>query len=249
MNDSWLTANSIVPADVSCFTSDGSALTCTPSYCGRYPAVTVSATEVDCPYDASKYTQNTHASQIQQSGGQECRVCTQSTKDICSSANLLAMFGSRSTMLTAYCNDLYLVLVGTAEPTYSHNLDDIPYPPTGPTTPTCHTRESSLFLNGALVNTFVLDPTPYATASITNNVNTASFPGGGTNCMLESNAQACYMGPNLMGYSYGFNTAGAIGATIDGQALYREWKCTTWPFYVLANIPPPPPPYPNSHLE
>ena len=222
MNDSWLTANSIVPADFSCFASNGTALTCTPSYCANYKPVKDAPSEVDCPYDDSKRTQ-TRASQRQQTGGQSCRVCTQSKKDICSTANLLAMFGSRSTMIAAYCNDISLVLVASAEPTYTHNLNEIPYPPTGDTVPTCHTRESSVFLNGALVNTFVLDPTPFASSSITNNVNTASFPGGGTNCMVEANSAACYMGPNLIGNAYGFNTAGAIGATVDGQALYREF--------------------------
>ena len=74
--------------------------------------------------DAGKTISNSYiAAQLQDLG---CKTCTQSTDSMCSSSSLSSVIKSCYGLKVAYCNNEYLVLMGTGKANHDDGLKDIP---------------------------------------------------------------------------------------------------------------------------
>ena len=141
-------------------------------------------------------------------GKATCRACTQSSAPQCATAALTALHGwPGSGVKAAFCNDAFLVIMGTGAGIEPYNLADVYNPPGANINGTqCVTRTASA---GFLTNKIWLTPQLLPAASPTNNIE--AYPGGP--------GETGYMYSPVYG-TYGLPTAGAVGITISSQQIF-----------------------------
>lgn len=100
--------------------------------------------------------------------------CTQSTSSMCTNAFLSQTLKANSGLMSAYCNDNYLVLVANGTPNHNTGLSDIPRPPGQggvSYSKACVTRSFHQSYN---IYKIPLNPLKLSTASASNNISAFS---------------------------------------------------------------------------
>ena len=195
--------------DFACVASDGTPLTCAPSFCASSSAVVSSVTTPTCAFTSTAIDFAAQVARVQ------CRTCTvpSAALPVCTAAFQSALFGKFPGVKAAYCNDRYFVLHSDQSGPGSYNLDEVPFPPGGTAasgTP-CRTRSGSVTAHYSVAH-FPLYPSLLPSADPTNNINSVIFPGG------ADGAQGGYLQNGAV--SYGLSNSGGVGSTISGQELY-----------------------------
>ena len=196
------------PVDFSCFTSSGSPLSCSPSWCNSSSAVLSGASTQSCVPNA---TSQNYATLVPAVG---CKSCTTSTDARCTTAFLTATFGRFSSIYAAYCDSSRLVLLTDTRGAGVYNLDNVPSPPGGFNAAwpyaACRTRTASLTPAWSIL-TFPLAPSLYSSAATTNNANVYPGPQNGENGPLYN---------SITMTQYNIPASGKVGSTITGQDVF-----------------------------
>ena len=196
------------PADFSCFTSSGSPLSCSPSWCNSSSAVLSGASIQSCVPNA---TSQDYAILVPTVG---CKTCTTSADARCTTAFLTATFGRFSSIYAAYCDSSRLVLLTDTRGAGSYNLDNVPFPPGGFNAAwpyaACRTRMASLTPAWSVL-TFPLSPSLYSSAATTNNLGVYPGPQNGENGPLYNSITLT---------QYNIPASGKVGSTITGQDVF-----------------------------
>ena len=195
--------------DFACVASDGTPLTCAPSFCASSSAVVSSVSTPTCAFTSAAIDFAAQVARVQ------CRTCTvpSAALPVCTAAFQSALFGKFPGVKAAYCNDRYFVLHSDQSGPGSYNLDEVPFPPGGTAadgTP-CRTRSGSVTAHYSVAH-FPLYPSLLPSADPTNNINSVIFPGG------ANGAQGGYLQNGAV--SYGLSNSGGVGSTISGQEMY-----------------------------
>ena len=202
-----------VPLDFYCTADDGSVGTCSPSWCATSKEIATATTTAGCSFTGP--TAQNYQSSICKVAAKTCSVSSDAR---CTSAWLKATFGGHPEVLAAYCNDLYLVVMGTGNTGGSPNLDAIPFPPGGTdkcSGAACRTRAASV---GAATSSFVMEKIPLtpnallSTAAQNNNVNANVFPNG------NKDGPGGYL--TVGGAALGLPIAGQVGFTVTTQQIF-----------------------------
>ena len=153
------------------------------------------------------------------------KTCTQSTDLRCSSSSLTTMFSPFGSVVAAYCNDAYLVVLHYNSPsTFStmlggHNLDmmnGVIFPPQGGTGNICNTRQGSFKCSAISVSKFPLNFTLLPTDSNLNNANQNVF-GPGSSAGNQSGGWIVLNARSTDTVQVGLPTRGAVGVAMNGQ--------------------------------
>jgi hypothetical protein len=215
-------------------TPTGKPTSCSPSFCASVSVVISAPLTPSCPAPKSSPWSEVVA-EAAKPANTACKQNT--THPFCTTAFLTSTFGGRKNgVAAAYCTDRYLIVIASLNTSYPHFLDNVPYPPTGDynngthTKVLCQTRTFSMGADGNKMKYKIpLFPVPYPTASYSNNVNLASFPGGDCdsagNCVAMTKTGTeyaeCYY-PTVLGITRGLGVVTAF--SIDGQQIYAVFN-------------------------
>ena len=173
------------------------------------------------------------------------KTCTQSTDLRCTSAFLQAMFSPFSSVVAAFCNDAYLVVIHYNSPTTfsttlgGHNLDmmnGVIFPPQGGTGNICNTRQGSFKCSQLNTNKFPLNFTLLPTDAQTNNANSAVF-GPGSSAGNQSGGWIVLNARSTDTAQVGLPDRGAVGVALNGQVRVT---CHRISLPRLLTLTPPP---------
>ena len=173
------------------------------------------------------------------------KTCTQSTDLRCTSAFLQAMFSPFSSVVAAFCNDAYLVVIHYNSPTIfsttlgGHNLDmmnGVIFPPQGGTGNICNTRQGSFKCSQLNANKFPLNFTLLPTDAQTNNANSAVF-GPGSSAGNQSGGWIVLNARSTDTAQVGLPDRGAVGVALNGQVRVT---CHRISLPRLLTLTPPP---------
>jgi hypothetical protein len=194
------------PADFSCFDANNSPLSCSPSWCASSPRVTPAASVRSCEPTSAQAAPLSYTSLV---SGTSCSSCTVSSDARCTAASLTATFGPYPSVLAAYCNDAYLIMLTTTAGVGTYSLDQVPNPPGGTdASGACKTRAASL-TQGWKVNAWPLNPTLYASSSLSNNAGFFAGTPNGDNGPLTNGTTTFWL-----------SASGRVGVTLSGQEIF-----------------------------
>jgi len=153
--------------------------------------------------------------------------CTQETTGVCSGeflANVLVGTGVK----TAYCNDKWLVITASGEPSvFTPNLDDVPYPP-GKDGTNYRTGMATLDTTRKDMMFFPLSVTDLSTSTGDNNVGVYDVTSGSgpLSYLINPDTGASYGVPSDAGLAMGVNGQ-SFFPVYNNQAAYTPDKCET----------------------
>ncbi len=171
--------------------ANGGNGTCTPSYCS------VTSTASSCVFG---HVDNPNYQAMVDS--KKCKQCTQSNDNRCSYNYLQSIIPPKTSLLAAYCNDKYFVILTTTMATFEGSLSEVPWPPGG--SGGCRTRSESND-KGVQAWKFPLATNPLPTASRTNNLD------------YFKSQSASYLYNSETGLEYGLPEDGGVAAFTNGQ--------------------------------
>ena len=148
-----------------------------------------------------------------------CKPCTQSNDDMCTSSSLASVIKTGHGLKGAYCNNDYLVIMGTGKASHDDGLRDVPRPPGD--------GSSSQYVDQSVTRSyheqFAVFKIPVSTKR-TYRGDSLGSSDANYNAMMTQTDPTCFQTSKGALVDYGMPTTGAVGISTSGQEIFPVYN-------------------------